>query len=137
MQALKLTVVGLVQVRSAASFLHGADLAPLSNATQTQWFFSGFTFEQPFLAAMDRLAVADGGVAYLITRLNWNGPIILIPCAFPQASVRAIEKSLPTRTGLQAGPLFFFLVRRGMGYAHTSPHQKENERAAGATFKWP
>ncbi|HXR64347.1 MAG TPA: hypothetical protein VN729_00375, partial [Ktedonobacteraceae bacterium] len=46
-------------------------------------------------------------------------------------------KSLPTRTGLQAGPLFFFLVRRGMGYAHTSPHQKENERAAGATFKWP
>jgi len=24
-----------------------------------------------------------------------------------------------------------------MGYAHTSPHQKENERAAGATFKWP
>jgi len=50
---------------------------------------------------------------------------------------RAIEKSLPTRTGLQAGPLFFFLVRRGMGYAHTSPHQKENERAAGATFQWP
>jgi len=24
-----------------------------------------------------------------------------------------------------------------MGVAHTSPHQKENERAAGATFKWP
>ena len=52
-------------------------------------------------------------------------------------STRAIEKSLPTRTGLQAGPLFFFLVRRGMGYAHTSPHQKENERAAGASFNWP
>ncbi|HXR65788.1 MAG TPA: hypothetical protein VN729_07690 [Ktedonobacteraceae bacterium] len=29
------------------------------------------------------------------------------------------------------------MVRRGMGVAHTSPHQKENERAAGATFQWP
>ncbi|HXR65120.1 MAG TPA: hypothetical protein VN729_04315 [Ktedonobacteraceae bacterium] len=32
------------------------------------------------------------------------------------------------------GAFIFFLVRRGMGYAHTSPHQKENERAAGQSW---
>ncbi|HXR66500.1 MAG TPA: hypothetical protein VN729_11275 [Ktedonobacteraceae bacterium] len=39
------------------------------------------------------------------------------------------------RPGLACGAFIFFLVRRGMGVAHTSPHQKENERAAGATFQ--